>query len=336
MRPLKLTLSAFGPYAGQTEVALERLGEQGLYLITGDTGAGKTTLFDAITYALYGQPSGDSRDASMFRSQYARPETPTWVELVFSYGGQVYTVRRNPEYVRPALRGEGVTVQKAQAQLTLPDGRLVTRAREVTAEITGIIGLDREQFCQIAMIAQGEFLKLLLADTRSRQEIFREIFRTRYYMVFEDKLREQAGALYRQWQAARASAAQYLEGVQCPPEGAEHAARLAQARAGELSLEESGQLVEQLLEEDRRTEEGYRQALAQLDGALSETATLLGRAQQARLAREQLEQVRAQRARQLPRVEQARAALDAQEDTAPPPAGPGGTAGRPGGAAAPV
>ena len=317
MRPLKLTLSAFGPYAGQTEVALERLGEQGLYLITGDTGAGKTTLFDAITYALYGQPSGDSRDASMFRSQYARPETPTWVELVFSYGGQVYTVRRNPEYVRPALRGEGVTVQKAQAQLTLPDGRLVTRAREVTAEITGIIGLDREQFCQIAMIAQGEFLKLLLADTRSRQEIFREIFRTRYYMVFEDKLREQAGALHRQWQAARASAAQYLEGVQCPPEGAEHAARLAQARAGELSLEESGQLVEQLLEEDRRTEEGYRQALAQLDGALSETATLLGRAQQARLAREQLEQVRAQRARQLPRVEQARAALDAQEDTAP-------------------
>ena len=182
MRPLKLTVSAFGPYAGRVVIDLERLGEQGLYLITGDTGAGKTTIFDAITYALYGEPSGDNRDPSMFRSKYAQPDTPTEVELIFSYGGKTYTVRRNPEYERPAKRGGGTTVQKADAELTLPDGRLVTKAREVNREIIGIIGLDRSQFAQIAMIAQGDFLKLLLADTKSRQEIFREIFQTRYYI----------------------------------------------------------------------------------------------------------------------------------------------------------
>ena len=221
MRPLKLTMSAFGPYAGEVTLELSRLGEQGLYLITGDTGAGKTTIFDAIAFALYGEASGDSREPAMLRSKYAAPDAPTWVELTFSYNGAEYTVRRNPEYERPAKRGGGTTLQRADAELRRPDGSVVTRAREVTAAVTDIIGLDREQFAQIAMIAQGDFRKLLLADTRTRQEIFREIFRTRYYMVFEDKLREQAGALYRHWQAARASAAQYLEGVQCPPEGAE-------------------------------------------------------------------------------------------------------------------
>lgn len=203
MRPLKLTVSAFGPYAGTVVMDLEPLGEQGLYLITGDTGAGKTTIFDAITYALYGEPSGDDRDPSMFRSKYAKPETPTQVELVFSYGGKTYTVRRNPEYERPAKKGSGTTIQKADAELHLPDGRLITKVREVTREITGIIGLNRSQFSQIAMIAQGDFRKLLQADTKSRQEIFREIFKTRYYMVFQEKVKGQAIELQRDCQAAR-------------------------------------------------------------------------------------------------------------------------------------
>ena len=122
MRPITLTLSAFGPYPGKTVLDLDRLGTRGLYLITGDTGAGKTTLFDAITFALYGEASGENREAAMLRSQYAAPETPTEVELVFEYGGERYTVRRNPEYRRPARRGGGVTTQKADATLTLPDG----------------------------------------------------------------------------------------------------------------------------------------------------------------------------------------------------------------------
>ena len=117
MRPLKLTIAGFGPYAGTQELDFTKLGQSGLYLISGDTGAGKTTIFDAITFALYGSASGESRKADMLRSKYADPETPTWVELVFSYNGKVYTVRRNPEYLRPAKRGEGLTLQRAEAEL---------------------------------------------------------------------------------------------------------------------------------------------------------------------------------------------------------------------------
>ena len=246
MRPLKLTLSAFGPYADTVVLDLERLGVRGLYLITGDTGAGKTTIFDAITYALYGEASGDNRDPSMFRSQYALPETPTLVELVFSYQGRTYTVRRNPEYERPARRGGGTTLQRADAELHLPDGRVVTRSREVTAELVSILGLDRSQFTQIAMIAQGDFLKLLLADTKSRQDIFREIFETRYFMVFQDKLKGEAIGLQKSCAAARASVQQYIGGVLYREEDP-LAPRLEQAVQGALPLEETMALIAALL-----------------------------------------------------------------------------------------
>ena len=125
MRPIKLELSAFGPYAGETVIDFDKLGRSGLYLITGDTGAGKTTIFDAITFALYGEASGTSREPGMLRSKYAKPETPTEVKLTFRYGGKEYTVRRNPEYARPAKRGTGMKTQKADAELTLSDGRAV-------------------------------------------------------------------------------------------------------------------------------------------------------------------------------------------------------------------
>ena len=161
MRPITLTVSAFGPYAGKMTLDMERLGTSGLYLITGDTGAGKTTIFDAIVFALYGSASGQNREPAMLRSQYAAPDTPTEVELVFSHMGEVYRIRRNPEYERPRLKGSGTTKQKAEAELTLPD-RTVNKPREVDAAIRELIGLDRDQFMQISMIAQGDFQKLLL------------------------------------------------------------------------------------------------------------------------------------------------------------------------------
>lgn len=315
MRPLHLTLSAFGPYAGTVEVDLAQLGDRGLYLITGDTGAGKTTLFDAITYALYGQPSGENRDPSMFRSKYALPETPTQVKLVFSYRGKTYTVLRSPEYERPAKRGGGMTVQKAEAELHLPDGRVRTKAREVTGAVTQIIGLDREQFAQIAMIAQGDFLKLLLADTKSRQEIFREIFKTQYYMVFQERLKSESGKLQRECEAARASVAQYIGGVRCGAE--ELRSRLEQAQAGQLPLAETEELMETLIAQDEQTNQGWQEKLDELDGQIQETAAKLGRAAELEKTRQKLAQAKIQREEQQRQTQQAQARLEAERAQIP-------------------
>lgn len=164
MKPLKLTLSAFGPYAGVTEIDFTKLGETGLFLVTGDTGAGKTTIFDGITFALYGETSGGIRESSMLRSKYAKPETQTFAELTFLYKNREYTVRRSPDYERPKARGTGTTMQKGDAVLTLPDGRNpITKVREVTVAVTELIGLDMKQFSQIAMtlreISASSFLR---------------------------------------------------------------------------------------------------------------------------------------------------------------------------------
>lgn len=191
MRPLSLTMSAFGPYAGTEVIPMEKLGTKGLYLITGDTGSGKTTIFDGISFALYGEASGDNRDGSMLRSKYAEPETPTNVELVFELRGRKYTVKRNPEYMRPKTRGEGFTSEKASAELCCDDGRIVTGNTRVTEAVTELLGLDRRQFSQIAMIAQGDFLKLLLAPTEERKKIFRKLFHTEKYAWLQERLKRE-------------------------------------------------------------------------------------------------------------------------------------------------
>ena len=219
MRPLKLTLSAFGPYAAETVLDLEKLGKGGLYLVTGDTGAGKTTLFDAITYALYDHSSGGVREGAMLRSKYADPKTPTFVELEFEVGGKRYTVHRNPEYTRPKVRGQGDTTEKADATLTYADGRPpVTKSKEVTAAVQGIIGLDYNQFCQIAMIAQGQFTRLLNASTEERSQIFRKLFRTQRYQKLQERLQQENAALTQQRTAQNALLNSLLAGLQYAPE----------------------------------------------------------------------------------------------------------------------
>ncbi|MBO5743087.1 MAG: AAA family ATPase, partial [Clostridia bacterium] len=140
MRPNKLIMSAFGPYSSKTTLDFSKLGKKGLYLITGDTGAGKTTIFDAITYALFGEPSGETREVSMFRSKYAVPETPTEVELYFLSGGKDYYIKRNPEYERPKSRGEGTTIEKANAELHHPGGSIKTGLKEVNIAVIEILG----------------------------------------------------------------------------------------------------------------------------------------------------------------------------------------------------
>ena len=192
MRPIRIEMSAFGPYAGKQTIEMDRLGTSGIYLITGDTGAGKTTIFDAIVFALYGTASSDRRSGDMLRSRYAEPDTPTEVKLVFAYRNKEYEIRRNPTYQRPKLRGEGMTQENASAELRLPGGEILTRTGEVDEKIREILGMTRDQFMQIAMIAQGDFLKLLLAKTEERRKIFSSIFRTGRYARLEECLKQEA------------------------------------------------------------------------------------------------------------------------------------------------
>ena len=271
MRPIQLTLSAFGPYAGRTVLELDKLGKQGLYLITGDTGAGKTTIFDAISYALYGQPSGENREAAMLRSKYADGDTPTEVELVFDYRGKRYTVRRNPAYERPAKRGGGVTKELAKAELTLPDGKVVTKSREVDRAVQDILGVDRDQFRQIAMIAQGDFLKLLLASTDERKAIFSRIFKTGRYDVLQKRLKQEAKSAQDTFEEVSRSIDRDLALVQLAEEDALEV-DWDGVLAGRADGEETARRLEVLLEKDQSRLERLTGEVA----ALEERQTGLG------------------------------------------------------------
>ena len=195
MKPLKLTMSAFGSYAGKNVIDFTGQ-QQGIFLITGDTGAGKTTIFDAITYALYNQTSGGERNGNMMRSQYARPETETYVELEFLYRGQTYRVRRNPDYkITKTLKNGKIREQKVphSVELTLPDGTVFTEKKNATdAKIIEILGLTADQFSQIVMIAQGDFLKLLYTKSDERKMIFSKLFRTDIYWKIQENLRRKS------------------------------------------------------------------------------------------------------------------------------------------------
>lgn len=225
MRPQKLIMSAFGSYAEKEIIDFSQM-EGGVFLITGDTGAGKTTIFDAIAYALFDRTSGGKRDGMMMRSQYASPQTPTFVEFTFSYQGEVYCVRRNPSYARPSKRknkeGERTaTMEDASVSLTMPDGREYPgRIKEINEKIVEILGVGKEQFVQVAMIAQGEFLRLLHASSKERKEIFGRIFDTAVYERLQRILREKSKALYGKLEDNRKLCLHEIQGVQCTEESA--------------------------------------------------------------------------------------------------------------------
>ena len=292
MRPLKLTLSAFGPYAAETILPLERLGKGGLYLVSGDTGAGKTTLFDAITYALYDHSSGGVREGAMLRSKYADPKTPTFVELEFEVRGQRYTVRRNPEYPRPKARGEGFTTEKADATLTYSDGRPpITKAKEVTAAVIAIIGLDYSQFSQIAMIAQGQFTRLLNASTEERSRIFRKLFRTQRYQQLQEALQAEASSLTQQRTALAIRIGQILASVSYFPDDPE-AEALAVLKQPNPPPETVLALLDGLLARQEEALTRTAAERAETEAALDAVQQTLGRAAQAEALRKSLGQQR--------------------------------------------
>ena len=316
MRPLKLTMAGFGPYAGVQVLDFDCLGSSGLYLITGDTGAGKTTIFDAITFALFGEASGNNRDSTMLRSKYAKDDAPTYVELTFAYGGKSYTVTRNPAYERAKTRGTGTTTELAGAELTYPDGRLITKQREVDAAIREFIGLTREQFSQIAMISQGDFRKLLQAETSERQKIFRDIFKTDLYVMLQNQLKEKAGEVRGQRDQASQSIRQYINGVTCD-EDSVYALDAQKAKNGELPVTEVIELFRALLEQDRQAELALEADLAAVEKELEQITSQLTQAEAYEAAKTVLAERVAEEAALSAQLEIARDALSAAQETVP-------------------
>lgn len=209
MKPLIIEMQGFGPYGGYTQIDMTQLGANGLYLITGDTGAGKTTIFDAITFALYGEASGSGRKAFMLRSKYADNDTDTYVKLKFLYREKEYEITRSPEYVRQSKRGDKLVSKKPEAAMTMPDGEVIAGTNKVTETVKELLGVDKMQFMQIAMIAQGDFLKMLNAKTDERMEIFRKVFKTYRYQELQNKVKEDLSKLKREYEKIQASIAQY-------------------------------------------------------------------------------------------------------------------------------
>ncbi len=215
MRPVYMRLAAFGPFIKEETVDFDQLSSQGLFLITGPTGSGKTTIFDAITFALYGQASGDHRDQRTLRNDRAADDQETYVELVFSLKQDQYTIYRSPSYQKQGRK----TPVPMQVRLTMPDGRLITGIKEVNQTIQSLLGLDVQQFKQIAMIAQGEFTKLLFASSDDKEKIFRKIFDTFHYEQFEADLKERYQSVKREVEDAQLQLSTYTSSIDHPFEG---------------------------------------------------------------------------------------------------------------------
>lgn len=329
MRPTKLIISAFGPYADRTLIDLEKLGTSGLYLISGDTGAGKTTIFDAITYALFGRASGDSRDdAKLFRCLNAKPETKTEVDLTFVYAGKEYRIVRNPEYMRPKARGEGFTKESASVTLYKPDasGRQsptspsVSKEKDVAAAVQEIIGIDRDQFTKIAMIAQGDFMKVLLSSTDERKKIFRKIFKTDKFNALQDELKKRASEMDRQCSDSESTACTMIAQIQCSENSAQ-AETLVQAKnlaAQRQVADWQGvcDMTQAILDEDSLS---FKNVQAELDESAKKLAGMdkeLGRAQNIQNTRDALKKANDELEKILPSLvplKEAKAAAESKQ-----------------------
>lgn len=259
MKPLKLTMSAFGPYARETVIDFEKY-QNGLYIITGDTGAGKTTVFDAITFALYGRASTDRRENTMLRSDFAASDVKTFVELEFLYQGEIYIIYRNPRYKREGK----VTDVLPNAELIYPDGSIKSGVKEVNSAVIELLGMDCSQFTQIVLLAQGDFLKLLLAGTEERGRIFRDIFDTDFYRAFQDKLKKRYNEERREYERIKAETDSAIKGSAADNE-------YSAVNAGEFleSIEDLINEDEKILSESKDNEQRLRKESERLSQEIS-------------------------------------------------------------------
>lgn len=271
MKPIKLILSAFGPYAGVETVDFTRFNEQGLFLITGDTGAGKTILFDAICYALYGDTSGTYRNTKNLRSDYAEAQTQTFVDFYFSHQGKEYHVFRNPEYLRPK-RGGGTTSQKPDATLYRGEDTPIQGPSNVDRALKEILTIDSSQFKQLVMIAQGEFRELLNASTDKRTEIMRSIFQTENYKKMEGILANRKSKALGEKCRAEESILQYFKDAapSHTPEIALKLRRLQEAHAASKQVRDGQLLVGILAEAVEDDAQALDQWTEKLDAAQKE------------------------------------------------------------------
>ncbi|MBE5941802.1 MAG: SMC family ATPase [Lachnospiraceae bacterium] len=293
MRPLKLIMSAFGPFADEMIIDFEKLGTSGLYLITGDTGAGKTTVFDAISYALYGAPSGEFRDGKMLRSKYAKPESICYVELTFENRGEQYVVKRIPEQMRAKLRGEGEAHQKAEAYLEYSDGRTpLSKIGDVDEEIRQIVGLNQKQFSQITMLAQGEFRKLLMASTDDKQKIFRDIFATEDYNRLQKKIKDIYLQMKKEYEKKKDHILLDVESLEYADDFS-HANTLEEfcSNAQMVAKDELFACIRQLVDEDAILLEDYSKLLTEKDVVLQQLNAKIAVAKERDKTLEQLAQV---------------------------------------------
>lgn len=306
MRPERLTLQAFGPYAGRTELDFSQLGTAGLYLICGDTGSGKTTLFDALSFALYGEPSGEARTAQNLYSDFALEGEKPFVELEFSYQGERYRIRRTPAYPYRKRTG-AIGLKSPTVEFERPDKDPLTRERDANEAVVELLGLDRRQFSQIVMIAQGEFRKLLHATTKERAGIFRKLFDTGAYDSFQRDLQTQSSQAETAWRDIGRR-------LQLAAESALFEDGSERGREVERNLE-AGTLLAETLEEALQAQIAEDESLASTCASTLEryrrerdaALQALDRAKQAQLATVQLEQAERQTA------EEQRAQTEARE-----------------------
>ena len=313
MRPLKLTLNAFGPFAGTAELDLSALGPSGLYLITGVTGAGKTTLFDAVTYALYGEASGKSRRPEMLASKYAAPGASPGVRMSFVHRGLEYTVERTLPRERMKQRGTGTVQETGGATLFYPDGRAPTvRPAEVTRAVTELLGVNREQFSQIAMIAQGAFQELLLADTAVRGAMIRDIFGTQPYLDFQNRVKTDALALDGECRLLEHDMLGCMADVRAATDDP-LAPELERLRAAVPSVADALSLTETLIAQDEQAAAALSAQLREDDRRISETDAALGKAEQQARLRAEAAQAGEWLAQNLPELEGLRIGLAAEQ-----------------------
>ena len=296
MKPERLQLTAFGPYAGQIELDFSAFGGSGLFLIGGDTGSGKTALFDAITFALYGETTGENRKTTMLRSDFAEPTAETCVELQFTHRGRSYTVRRWPEQQRAAKRGSGVVKCPPKAELLREPEEPVSGAVAVTNAVTQLLGIDAKQFAQVSMLAQNDFTRLLNAPSAERAAILRQIFDTSDHQRLGQAAVQEATKAADACSRLEDTLLLHLSSLQADPAVPETAAALAKMQTEQevFATDKALALADSLLRQDAQTADRQNEIIHSLEEKLARGNAGVKLAEQQAAHRRQLEELQAE------------------------------------------